>query len=243
MYLKLGKKSKRSWSHAQASFCSQMCEDFDMQKESRCWASNTRPHLFLMTPSKKKTANLRNWCVCVCAHLYDEAFVIAAAALWYQLVFQATSFLIQLHHWVFTSCCQDWTRSSGLQKHTHHISFLPRCPVFTRGWPWTPDARPFLRRTLSLECSACGQSQNAPHLLCVCRWGDGAGAARHPVSLSFTIWLFVRAQRVHVSVAAKHKTQSLQCLRREMHVNQKSHKILAFTAHSDQVSSSLGWFP
>lgn len=70
MYLKLGKKSKRSWSHAQASFCSQMCEDFDMQKESRCWASNTRPHLFLMTPSKEKTANLRNWCVCVCAPLW-----------------------------------------------------------------------------------------------------------------------------------------------------------------------------
>lgn len=83
----------------------------------------------------------------------------------------------------------------------------------------------------SSERSTCGCSQNAPHLLCVCRWGDGAGAARHPVSLSFTVWLFIRAQRVHISVATKHKSQSLQCLRREVHVNQTSNKHLLLQSH------------
>lgn len=86
-------------------------------------------HLFLMTPSKKENRKSKR-CVCVvraCVYLYDEAFVIAAATLWYQLVFQATSFLIQLHHWVLTSRRQDWTWSSGLQTETQ----TPRWPPLT----------------------------------------------------------------------------------------------------------------
>lgn len=64
-------------------------------------------------------------------------------------------------------------------------------------------------------------SLKAPHLLRVCRGGDGAGAARHPVGLPLTVGLFIRAQRVHVSVAAEHEPQSLQRLRKEMHGDRK----------------------
>lgn len=62
--------------------------------------------------------------VCLFSYLYDEAFVVAAAALRYQLVFEAAAFLIQLHHWVLTSRRQDRSRSSRLQTHAERENQL-----------------------------------------------------------------------------------------------------------------------
>lgn len=62
--------------------------------------------------------------VCLLSYLYDEAFVVAAAALWYQLVFEAAAFLIQLHHRVLTSRRQDRSRSSRLQTHAERENQL-----------------------------------------------------------------------------------------------------------------------
>lgn len=61
---------------------------------------------------------------CLFSYLYDEAFVVAAAALRYQLVFEAAAFLIQLHHRVLTSCRQDRSRSSRLQTHAERENQL-----------------------------------------------------------------------------------------------------------------------
>lgn len=63
------------------------------------------------------------WQVCDVTYLHDKAFVMAATALWDQLVFEASSFLIQLHDWVLTTRCQNRTLSSHL--HTHN--FIAAC--------------------------------------------------------------------------------------------------------------------
>lgn len=78
--------------------------------------SNTFPPSSIPNKSLwKEDRKSMKLCVCVCSYLYDEALVVAAAALWYQLIFEAAAFLIQLHHRVFTSRCQNRTGSSGLQ--------------------------------------------------------------------------------------------------------------------------------
>lgn len=60
---------------------------------------------------------------CDATRLHDEAFVVAAAALRDQLVFEASPFLVQLHHWILTARCQNRTLSSHLHTHTRAHTF------------------------------------------------------------------------------------------------------------------------
>lgn len=56
-------------------------------------------------------------------HLHDEAFVVAAAALGDQLIFEASPFLVQLHHWVLTARRQNRTLSSHLNTQLFYSFF------------------------------------------------------------------------------------------------------------------------
>lgn len=116
MWFRLILQDKIGFMFSRLRGISEMCEDFEMQEAPRCWTSNTLPLSSILNKTIKEDRKSKKLSsVCVCLYLYDEAFVVAAAALWYQLVFEATAFLIQLHHRVFTSRGQDRTWSSGLQ--------------------------------------------------------------------------------------------------------------------------------
>lgn len=41
------------------------------------------------------------------AHLHDEAFVMAATSFRDKLIFEASTFLIELHHWILAMFRQD----------------------------------------------------------------------------------------------------------------------------------------
>lgn len=48
------------------------------------------------------------------SHLHHKAFVVAASTLRDQLVFEASSLLVQLHYRILPTCRQDGTLSSHL---------------------------------------------------------------------------------------------------------------------------------
>lgn len=57
-------------------------------------------------------------CVCVC-YLHDKSLVVAASALWDELVLEASALLIQLHHWVLATRRQNGALSSHLHVYTN----------------------------------------------------------------------------------------------------------------------------
>lgn len=91
--------------------------------------------------------------------------------------------------------------------------------------------------TIFFMWRVCVCQNTFPHLLRVCGGGDGggAGAAGHPVVPPFAIWLLVGAQWVHVALAAEHKAQSLQRLRRRYtHTRFKKNTYSPFTYISSE---------
>lgn len=53
----------------------------------------------------------------VFTHLHHKALVMASTRLRDELVLQTSSFFIELHHWVFPTCCEYRTLSSYLERH------------------------------------------------------------------------------------------------------------------------------
>lgn len=78
----------------------------------RCWAFREEPF-----QCSQSCISLSHLFIGSCAlellpvdlHLHDKTFVVAAAGLWYELILEASTLLIQLHHWVLAVFSEDWS--------------------------------------------------------------------------------------------------------------------------------------